>query len=64
LKGYKRVHVKAGDTEKVTIELQPKAFYSFNDNTQTFEVRPGKYQILYGGSSEDKALQSVALEIK
>jgi beta-glucosidase len=64
LKGYKRVHVKAGDTEKVTIELQPKAFYSFNDNTQTFEVRPGKYQILYGGSSEDKALQSVTLEIK
>ena len=64
LKGYKRVHVKAGDTEKVTIELQPEAFYSFNDHTQTFEVRPGKYQILYGGSSEDKALQSVALEIK
>ena len=28
------------------------------------EVRPGKYQILYGGSSDDKALQKIELEIE
>ncbi|MBE6301069.1 MAG: glycosyl hydrolase [Parabacteroides distasonis] len=64
LKAYKRVPVKAGQSEKVSIELTPKAFYSFNDQTQSFEVRPGKYQILYGSSSDDKALQSIALEIQ
>lgn len=64
LKAYKRIQVKAGNTERVNIELTSKAFFSFNDNTQSFEVRPGKYQILYGSSSDDKDLQTIQLEIK
>lgn len=64
LKAFKRIHVKAGKAEKVSIELTPKAFYSFNDNTQTLEVRPGNYQILYGGNSDDKSLKSINLTIK
>lgn len=64
LKGFKRVHVKAGASEKVSIELKPEAFYSFVDNTQTLEVLPGKYRILYGGSSADKDLKSLEIEIK
>ena len=44
--------------------LEPKAFQSFNDNTQTMEVRPGKYQILYGGSSDDKTLKKIDLVIE
>lgn len=63
LKAYKRVSVKAGESQSVRFELEPESFRSFNDNTQTFEIRPGKYQILYGGSSADKALQSVELTI-
>ena len=42
LKAFLRVHVKAGDSQEVNIELTPEAFHSFNDNTQTMEVRPGK----------------------
>ena len=34
------------------------------DNTQTMEVRPGKYQILYGGSSDDKTLKKIDLVIE
>ena len=64
MKAYKRIQVKAGNTERVNIELTSKAFFSFNDNTQSFEVRPGKYQILYGSSSDDKDLQTIQLEIK
>ena len=64
LKAFVRVDVKAGETQEVHIELPPKAFHSFNDNTQTMEVRPGKYQILYGGSSDDKSLQTIGLEIE
>ena len=63
LKAYKRVSVKAGESQSVQFELEPESFRPFNDNTQTFEIRPGKYQILYGGSSADKALQSVELTI-
>lgn len=64
LRGFKRVHVKSGTSQKVSLELDKKAFYSFNDNTQTFETRPGKYQILYGGSSSDKDLKTIELTIK
>lgn len=64
LKGFKRVHVKAGETVPVSIDLGPDAFYSFVDNTQTLEVLPGKYEILYGGSSADKDLLKVELIIE
>lgn len=64
LKAFRRVHVKAGGSQSVEIELEPKAFWSFNDHTQTMEVRRGKYQILYGGSSADKDLKSVELTIE
>ena len=64
LKAFLRVHVKAGDSQEVNIELTPEAFHSFNDNTQTMEVRPGKYQILYGGSSDEKALERLELTIE
>lgn len=64
LKAFKRVHLKSGNSDNITIELSPKAFYSFNDNTQTLEVRPGKYQILYGGSSSDKDLKSLDITIR
>ena len=63
LKGFKRVSVKSGAKQAVSIELEPKAFYSFNDATQTLEVKAGTYQVLYGGSSADKALQSLTLKI-
>lgn len=64
LKAFQRIHIKAGDSQSVEIRLEPKAFWSFNDRTQTMEVRPGKYQILYGGSSADKDLKSVELTIQ
>lgn len=54
----------ARQDQPVSIQLEPKAFQSFNDNTQTMEVRPGKYQILYGGSSDDKTLKKIDLVIE
>ncbi len=64
LKGFKRASVKEGASEKVSIELDQKAFYSFSDATQTLEVKPGSYKILYGGSSADSALQGIDLKIE
>ncbi len=63
LKAFKRVHVKAGTSEKVNIKLAPEAFQSFNDKTQTMETLPGKYEVLYGGSSDNKALKKLSLQI-
>ena len=63
LKAFKRVNIKAGSSQTVRVELPATAFQSFNDNTQTMEIRPGKYQILYGGSSDDNHLKKIDLAI-
>ena len=64
LKGMRRVSLKAGEKSDVAIALEPKAFYSFNDEKQILEVRPGKYQILYGNSSADSNLKSIEITIR
>lgn len=64
LKGFRRVSVKAGESRSVEINLSPDAFYSFNDAKQIMEVRPGKYQILYGNSSADKDLREAEIVIR
>lgn len=64
LQGFKRTHIAAGETQTISFELTPKAFWSFNDETQTMEVRPGKYEILYGPSSANKDLKSLTLTIE
>jgi beta-glucosidase len=63
LVGFKRVTLKAGALQKVSFVLEPKAFYSFNENTQKQEVIAGKYELLYGSSSADKSLQKIDLTI-
>ncbi len=63
LKAFKRIHVKAGATQQVKIELAPKVFWSFNDSKQIMEVRSGKYEILYGGTSANESLKSITLTI-
>jgi len=64
LKGFNRVSVKSGKSQKVSFTLAPGAFQSFNDQTSKFEVLPGKYELLYGGSSADQSLQKIELEIQ
>jgi beta-glucosidase len=53
LKGFAKVYLKAGESCKVTIPLDDKAFRYFNVKTDRFEVEGGKYQILIGASSAD-----------
>lgn len=64
LKAFQRVHVKAGNYQRVAITLKPEAFHVFNEHTQNMEVLPGKYLISFGGSSADKSLQSLPVTIK
>lgn len=63
LKAFKRVHLKAGESQNISFTLEPKTFQTFDDQTQTMDVRPGRYRILYGGSSADKDLQGVEIVI-
>ena len=62
LKGYKRIHLKVGETKNVIFEITPEslAFYDINMN---YVVEPGTFNIMTGPSSNYKSLKSVELTI-
>ncbi len=53
LKGFQKVFLKAGESRRVTIPLDDKAFRYFNVRTNRFEVDGGAYDILIGASVAD-----------
>ena len=63
LKGFQRVSIAPGATAKVTIDLAPDAF-SYYDGKDGLEIKPGKYQILYGSSSADEDLKALDFQVK
>ena len=63
LKGFKKVFLKAGETKRVTIQLDDKAFRYFNVKTEKWETEAAIYEIMIGASSADIRLsQSVYIE--
>lgn len=63
LKGFSKIFLKAGESKKVTIPLDDKAFRYFNVQTNRFEVEGGEYVIMAGASAADIRLTgSVAVE--
>ena len=63
LKGFQKVFLKAGESKKVTIPLDDKAFRYFNVKTNEFEVEGGEWVILIGASAADIKL-SGTVEVK
>ncbi|KQB43750.1 Beta-glucosidase-like glycosyl hydrolase [Flavobacterium daejeonense] len=53
LKGFKKVFVKKGDSEKVTIYLPVKELAYYNTAKKQWVVEPGDYTIKIGKSSRD-----------
>jgi len=53
LKGFKKVFLRAGESKKVTICLEDKAFRYFNTKSNRFEVDGGEYKIMVGSSIAD-----------
>lgn len=64
LRAYRRVNVKAGETVNVAIPLNNKAFEFFNPKTEQLEVVPGKYEVLYGSSSDRKDLKMLMVTVR
>ena len=62
LKGYKRVHLKVGETKKVTFEIIPESL-AFYDIDMNYVVEPGAFNIMTCSSSNYKDLKSVELNI-
>ena len=63
VRAFQRVSVKAGKTETVELKLTKKSFEFWDPETNTMQVKPGKYEILVGTSSEDKAFKKQTVTI-
>lgn len=63
LRAYSRVNVKAGKKKSVEIKLPASTFEFFDSSTNKMDIQPGKYELLYGSSSDDKALTSIPVEL-
>ena len=64
LKGLKMVNLKAGEMKTVDIDLPASSFEYYDSASDGLVCKSGSYQILVGGSSSDKDLQSVNLTIQ
>ena len=53
LKGFKKVYLKAGESQKVTISFDDKTFRFYNVKADAWEVEGGRYNIMVGSSSAD-----------
>ena len=60
LRGFRRVDVPAGQTVEVTIPLDKETFLWWDEKAQDMVPVRGNYELLYGGSSADEALQCVS----
>jgi beta-glucosidase len=60
LKGFQRIHLKAGESKTVTFELTPDllSFYDYDGN---LVLEPGEFIIMTGPNSRD--VQSVKLSV-
>ena len=60
LKGFQKLSLKAGETQKAVITLDGDAFEYYDEMIDELAVKPGNYQILYGTSSRDEDLKSIS----
>ena len=53
LKGFDKVFLNAGESEVVSIPLQPSSFARFDEDTHAWVVDPGTYAVIAGPNPED-----------
>lgn len=57
LKGFAKIYLKAGESRKIRIDFDDKAFRYFNVKTNKWEIEEGEYEIAIGASSRDLRLR-------
>lgn len=61
LKGFAKIALRPGETRRVVIPLDPRAFSSWDPKLARWRVVPGNYEILAGDSSRDLPLRRAVL---
>lgn len=58
LKGFVRVYLKAGETQRVNIPFDDYTFRYYNVQSKAFEVEGGQYDLMIGASCQDIRLRA------
>jgi beta-glucosidase len=57
LKGFAKVHLRPGETKRVSVSLDRRAFSFYDVEKNNWKAEPGKFSIVVGSSSEKIELQ-------
>jgi beta-glucosidase len=57
LVGWSKVALKAGESKEVTVDVQQKYLSIFNVDQNSWQLIPGDYTLMVGGSSQDLPLK-------
>jgi len=57
LKGFAKVSLKPGETQRVTVALDPRAFSYFDARSGQWRAEAGEYEILVGRASDAVSLR-------
>lgn len=63
LRAFRRVELKAGESQSVSMELPADTFEFFDTATNTMRIVPGKYEIYYGNSSDMPAQNRLEIQL-
>ena len=63
LKAFKKVYLKAGETQQVELEVKVKDLAFYNEKLQQWSVEPGEF-ILRNAASSDDVKSSVSFQVK
>ena len=64
LKAFKRIDLKAGEKQNITIDLPASSFEFYDAKIIGMNVTPGEYEVYYGNSSDTKDLKMTKVFIK
>ncbi|HPB04035.1 MAG TPA: fibronectin type III-like domain-contianing protein, partial [Bacteroidaceae bacterium] len=64
LRAFKRVEIAKGQTVPVEFELTPESFEWFDTDHDQMLLIPGKYELLYGSSSDMDQLKKISVKVK
>jgi beta-glucosidase len=59
LVGFSKIKLEAGEKKSITVEIDPKYLSIFNVEKHGWELLPGAYTIMVGGSSQSLPLNAV-----
>ena len=64
LRGFKRTAIKPGESQRFEFTLGPDAFSFYDPALDDLTMKAGEYEVLFGGSSDDRNLQKLTLTVK